>query len=144
MTWSAHVTHCVTKAQQRMFFLRRLRSFGVGQRIMTKFYRAVIESVLTLSITVWYGRASADDRRLLNRVVKTASRIIGVDMPPLNDIYESRTLKRARSIISDDTHPAHPLVELLPSGKRYRTLKTNSVRHRDSFFPCAIRLLNEN
>ena len=144
LTWSAHVTHCVTKAQQRMFFLRRLRSFGVGQRIMTKFYRAVIESVLTLSITVWYGRASADDRRLLNRVVKTASRIIGVDMPPLNDIYESRTLKRARSIISDDTHPAHPLVELLPSGKRYRTLKTNSVRHRDSFFPCAIRLLNEN
>ena len=75
---------------------------------------------------LFFHKLSADDLRLLNREIKTASGIIGVDLPPLSDIYEKRSLKRAHSIISDSTHPAHPLFELLPSGKRYRTLKTTS------------------
>ena len=49
--WSEHVNRCV-KAQQRLFFLRRLRSFGISRSVMCQFDRAVIESVLTLSITV--------------------------------------------------------------------------------------------
>ena len=47
--------------------------------------------------------------------------------PDGSDIYEKRSLKCAHSIINDSTYPAHPLFQLLPSGKCYRTLKTNSV-----------------
>ncbi len=38
--------------------------------------------------------------------------------------------------------PAHSLFELLPSGRRYRTLSTRTTRHRNSFFPQAIHLMN--
>lgn len=34
--------------------------------------------------TVWFGNMSAEDRRQLDKVVCTASRIIGCDLPPLS------------------------------------------------------------
>ncbi len=40
------------------------------------------------------------------------------------------------------SHPAHSLFELLPSGRRYRALSTRTTRHRNSFFPQAIHLMN--
>ncbi len=43
---------------------------------------------------------------------------------------------------SRPSHPAHSLFELLPSGRRYRALSTRTARHRNSFFPQAIHLMN--
>ncbi len=43
----------VKKAQQRLYFLRRLTSFGLTTQIMLTFYIAEIESVLTFSITLY-------------------------------------------------------------------------------------------
>ncbi len=40
------------------------------------------------------------------------------------------------------SHPAHSLFELLPSGRRYRALSPRTTRHRNSFFPQAIHLMN--
>ena len=34
------------------------KKFRVSKSILTQFYQAIIESVLTFSITVWYGSAS--------------------------------------------------------------------------------------
>ncbi len=45
-------------------------------------------------------------------------------------------------ITLDPSHPAHSLFELLPSGRRYRALSTRTTRHRNSFFPQAIHLMN--
>ena len=59
LTWSALVRHCVTKAQRRLFFLRRLRGFGLDRQVLVKFYHTVIESVLSLSITIWFGGLTA-------------------------------------------------------------------------------------
>ena len=39
-------------------FLRRLRSFDLSQALMVKFYRAVIESVLTFLFAVRYSGAT--------------------------------------------------------------------------------------
>ena len=47
-----HAETIAKKAQQHMFFLRQLKKFRVNKTILTQFYRAVIESVLTFSITV--------------------------------------------------------------------------------------------
>ena len=143
LKWVTHVDVIVRKAQQRLFFLRRLRSFRVSQGLLVKFYRAVVESVLTLSIAVWYGNTTVDDRRRLNRVVNTASAIIGCKLPALDKLYASRVLKKSRSIINDDFHPANDLFELMRTGKRYRTIRANSNRTLNSFYPSAVRLVNE-
>ena len=47
LKWSINVDIIVKKAQQRLF-LRLLRNFRVSQELLVKFYRAVVESVLTL------------------------------------------------------------------------------------------------
>ena len=60
-----------------MYFLRHLKRFGLSQAILTRFYRAVIESVLSFSITVWFGRASQDEINQIESVVKYASKLIG-------------------------------------------------------------------
>ncbi len=50
--------------------------------------------------------------------------------------------QRAGKITLDPSHPAHSRFELLPSGRRYRALSTRTTRHRNSFFPQAIHLMN--
>ncbi len=50
--------------------------------------------------------------------------------------------KRAGNITLDPSHLAHSLFELLPSGRCYRALSTRTTRHRNSFFPQAIHLMN--
>ena len=143
LKWEKNVDRIVTKAQQRLFFLRRLKSFGVSKRILTKFYRAVVESVLTFSITVWYGNTTNKDRVRLNRIVRTASTIIGTDLPSLDLIFNSRVTRKAESIIRDKHHPANELYEELPSGTRYRSVKTKTNRFKNSFYPLSVRILND-
>ncbi|CAI5682805.1 unnamed protein product [Oreochromis niloticus] len=96
--------------------------------ILVNFYRCTIESILTNCITVWYGNCSASDRKALQRVVKTAQRIAGAPLPAIKDIYRKRCLKRAGKIIKDPSHPSHRLFTLLPSGRRYRSLRTKTTR----------------
>ena len=144
LKWETHLIKCLKKAQQRLFFLRTLKSFRLGSAVLVKFYRAVVDSVLTLSITVWYGAATAGDKRKLDRVVRTASRITGVDLPSVASIYESRVKRKAMSIIKDTSHPANHKFQLLRSGKRYRSMAASSERHTSSFYPAAIRTLNKS
>ncbi len=129
-------------AQQRLYFLRQLRKFNLLQELLIQFYSAIIESVVCTSITVWFSSATKSDLRRLRRVVRTAERIIGTTLPTLQELYSSRVSKRAGKITLDPSHPAHSLFALLPSGWRYRALSTRTTRHRNSFFPQAIHLMN--
>ncbi|KAK2166363.1 hypothetical protein NP493_1325g00014 [Ridgeia piscesae] len=76
---------------------------------MLNFYRAVIESVLIFYITVWFGSITETEPLRVYRVVKTASRIIGRDLPSLEILYQQRLLGRATLISQDSSHPAHDL-----------------------------------
>ncbi len=142
LKWDNHIVSIVKKAQQRLYFLRQLRKFNLPQELLKQFYSAIIESVLCTSITVWFSSATKSDLRRLQRVVRTAERIIGTTLPTLQELYSSRVRKRAGKITLDPSHPAHSLFELLPSGRRYRALSTRTTRHRNSFFPQAIHLMN--
>ncbi len=142
LKWDIHIDSIVRKAQQRLYFLRQLRKFNLPQELLKQFYSAIIESVLCTSITVWFSSATKSDLRRLRRVVRTAERIVGTTLPTLQELYLSRVSKRAGKITLDPSHPAHSLFELLPSGRRYRALSTRTTRHRNSFFPQAIHLMN--
>ena len=143
LKWEKNVDHIAKKAQQRLFFLRRLKRFGVSEVILLKFYRAVIESVLTFSITVWFGNTTHKDRAKLNKIVKTSSNIIGIDLPSLESLFYSRVSRKTASIIRDKHHPAHTLFDPLPSGKRFRSIRTKTKRFNNSFYPLSVRFLNE-
>ncbi|KAI4871765.1 hypothetical protein NFI96_000196 [Prochilodus magdalenae] len=144
LKWEKNTISIIKKAQQRMFFLRQLKKFHLPQTLMIQFYTAIIESILTASITIWFGSSTSQERTKLQRIIRTAERIIGCKLPSLQQIYTSRVRKRAGKITSDPSHPGHLLFQTLPSGRRLRSIKTSTARHANSFFPRAVALLNHS
>ena len=142
LKWTFNTDKIIKKAQQRMYFRRQLRKFNLPQELLIQFYTATIQSVLCTSITVCFGSATSQDRNRLQRTVRTAEKIIGANLPSIQDLYVYRVRKRAVKIIADPSHPGHDLFQLLPSGRRYRALYARTTRHRNSFFPQAVSLMN--
>ena len=142
ISWSENSAALVKRANQRLYFLRVLRRQQLQQRLLVDFYRATIESILTHGISVWFAACTAGDRRVLQRVVRTAEKIVGCPLPPIETLAATRSLDRAKRIVADPSHPASTLFERLPSGRRYRSMACRTNRLKDSFFPWAIRLLN--
>ncbi|KAL0185661.1 hypothetical protein M9458_017331, partial [Cirrhinus mrigala] len=142
LKWVTHIHSTVKKAQQRLYFLRQLRKFNLPQELLKQFYSAIIESVLWTTITVWFGSATKSDIRRLQRIIRTAERIIDAPLPTLQELHSSRVRKRAQKITLDPSHPSHHLFELLPSARRYRAPNTRTTRHKNCFFPQAILLMN--
>ena len=146
LRWNVHTEHVVKTAQQRLYHLRQLKRFGMGPRILSTFYRSTIESVLTGSFTAWFGSCSALNRSAMERVVRTAQKICGRDLPSIQSLYNSRCAAKARRIIKDPYHPNHGLFEESRShrnGTKYNSLVGNTERAQKTFFYQAIRLLNK-
>lgn len=142
LTWTVNITATAKKGLQRLHFLRCLKRARLPQQLLVSFYRSAIESVLTYCITVWYSGCTAENRKALQRVIKTAERITGTQLPRLEDIYRTRCIRRVKGIIRDSTHPGHCLFTPLPSGRRYRTLSARTTRLKNSFYHRAVTLLN--
>ena len=62
--------------------MRQLASFNVNKNILLNFYRGIIESILTSSIIIWYGRITYEDLEKLNSIVRTCELIIGTELLP--------------------------------------------------------------
>ncbi|KAI5109316.1 gastrula zinc finger protein XlCGF28.1-like [Silurus meridionalis] len=71
-TWSLNTSSIIKKAQQHLYFLRRLRKAHLPPPILTMFYRGIIESILSSCITAWFGNCSVSDRKTLQWIVRTA------------------------------------------------------------------------
>ena len=143
LNWDEHVLTVRKKAQQRLYFLRQLKKFRVNQDILMQFYRSIIESILTFSLTTWFGSTTQQNRDDLQRVVRSASKIIGCEVPPLQLLYDDRLIRKAKSILRDESHPAHSIFQPLPSGKRFRTLYAKTERCRNTFFHRAVKALSK-
>ncbi len=50
------------------------------------------------------------------------------------DIFLTRCSSKTNSIVKDSTHPSNSLLQLLPSGRRYRSIRARSARLLNSFF----------
>ncbi|KAK3515013.1 hypothetical protein QTP70_003239 [Hemibagrus guttatus] len=116
-TWSLNTSSISKKAQQRLYFLRRLRKAHLPPPILTMFYRGTIKSVLSSCITAWFGNCTVSDRKTLQEIVKTAEKIIGVSLPSITNMYTTCCIHKANSTVDDHIHPSHTLFTLLPSGK---------------------------
>ena len=56
-------------------------------QILKRFYSCTVERILTGCITAWYGNCSASDRKALQRVVRTAQYITGLNLTAIQDLY---------------------------------------------------------
>ncbi|KAK3523794.1 hypothetical protein QTP70_010036 [Hemibagrus guttatus] len=136
LKWEQNIRSLTKKAQQRMYFLRQLK-FLLPVKMLVNFYTAITESILTSSITVWFAAATARDKAKLQRVIHSAEKVIGCSLSSLQELYVSRSQRRAAKIAADPPHPGNELFRSLPSGKRLRSIRTRTSRHKNSFFPTA-------
>ena len=86
LEWSKHAKTVVKRARQSLFPLGKLKRFGMGPEILTRFNSCNIKSILTGCITAWYGNCMAPDRKALQRVVRTAQYITGAKLPAIQDL----------------------------------------------------------
>jgi gmma-aminobutyric acid receptor subunit gamma len=106
--------------------LRRLKTFGMGPQNLKKCYSCTIESMLTGCITPWYSNCTALNHKPLPRVALMAQCITEAELPAIQDIYTRRYLRKARKIVKDCSHPGYGLFSLLPSDKRYRSIRSQT------------------
>lgn len=97
---------------------------------------------MTYCMGVWFSSCTAAQRKVLQRVITIAQKVIGCSLPSMEELFSSCCLKKSKKILRDPSHLGHYLFELLPSGRRYRTLKCQTNRMRNSFYAKAITVLN--
>ena len=95
------------KSKQRLYLLRKLRSFHVSHELLQIVYKSLVESVLTFNIVVWYGNLGVKGKAKLARIVGMAGKIIGAKQDSLSDLYQlngklhgSRTTQITPSFLS--------------------------------------------
>lgn len=112
LTWSVHVKNVCTRVQQRLYFLHRLRVFGVN---------AVIESIVLYGISAWFGNLSVLLKAQITRLTQRAMKIMKIESCSIPHFRLFLT-KQRHKVISDPAHVLHPEDQLLPS-----TLQSLSV-----------------
>ena len=75
LCWKTHIDNLCSRlsicVEQRLYFLRRLRLYGVSSHIMMTFYRAIVESL------IWFGNLTVKLKSKLAGMHKTATKIVG-------------------------------------------------------------------
>ncbi len=131
LCWSSHVNSLCSRLQQRLYFLQRLKVFGVNQRILFLFYQSVFESLIRYGIAAWYGNLTVQSKSKLAWLVQTL-KVVGLEEKrPIQEMYEVSVLRHAKKIVADDTHILHVNFNMLPSGRRLRILMCKSNRYCD-------------
>ena len=143
LRFESQVDAVCKKAHQLMYFYRKLRNFNLDTTFMKMFYSCFIESILTFSFICWHGSLLEKGKNRLNDVVKVCSKIAGIALNDLSEVYRVRCVRKAKAIIADPSHPLCQEFLLLPSGRRYNVPWCNTNTFKKSMIPRAISLLNE-
>ena len=70
LNWSANTQALLKKSNQRLFFMRKSKSFGVGRRLLELFYR--VESTLMYNCLCFFNSLTEHDKGKLRKVTKQA------------------------------------------------------------------------
>ncbi len=67
LKFSGNVDFICKKANQRLYWLRKLREFSVSQGVLQRVFISLIKSVLGYNITAWFGQITSVNKVKLNR-----------------------------------------------------------------------------
>ena len=76
LRWNANTENIVKKANSRMELMRRISNFGASWDDLKNIYILYIRSLLEQSCTVWHSGLSQENIQDLERVQKSAMKLI--------------------------------------------------------------------
>ncbi len=97
-----------------------------------------LQSPPGLETARWQPQGSAKGRAEL------PATLLEVSFPPSRISTPGGVQGKPGGLSKDSSHPSHRLLSLLPSGRRFRSIRSRTSRLRDSFFPQAIRLMKQS
>ena len=143
LNFKPHVANISKKLCQRLHILRKLRSFEVSKKTMVQVYNSLILSIITFSLTMWYGGCGVKEKAKIQKIIREAGKIMNHKLKSLEHHYTYAVERKAFSIIDDKKHSLKHEFILLPSGRRYLEMKCRTNRYKSTFIPSAIRVVNK-
>ena len=62
LSFTTHVDAVCKKVNQRMYLIRKLKTFDVDKKMLEMIYRSLVESILTFNIVTFYGHLTVNKR----------------------------------------------------------------------------------
>ena len=141
LTGNENIDKIDNKANQRLYFVRKLKKCHVETTILSLFHKSIVESVLTFCMLCWYGNSSLQTRSKLKPIVSSAKRI-GCDASDLQELYECLIRKKAQNIVIDTSHPLNHYFITLPLNRRFNAILCRMEQFRRFFVLAAVRHMN--
>jgi len=142
-TSSEHTTNIALKCNYRLHLMRQLRQMGMNSEGLSTFYKTNVKPVTSYAAPAWFCFISENNKRKLESIQRTATRII----LPETDSYTTRLNKLSLPTVSeflfdiwashfskiaeDSSHP-------LPNRLIFNTFRTSS-RRAAKFYPGVVR-----
>ena len=144
LNWHLHISTLCSKLSQRLYFLRKLKTFKINADILNLFYSAMLQSLITFGITCWGGSLLEGDSDLINSIIHKAEKVIGRSLPNVSELYSVKAESKCKHIIKDKSHPLHD--EYVVSGRsmRYLTILCKTERYRNTFVPVTSKMLSSS
>ena len=143
LNWSDNIQSLKVKAHKRLYFLRKLREFGVNTTMMRLFYDSIIKSVVKFCMLLWFSSLTQKQMIILTRIDKCAKRLINDNVcTDWEAEFNALVYCKVKMLLNCPSHPLHQFFNYLPSGRRLRTFRCRTARFRTSFIPNAIVVYN--
>ena len=161
--WNKNTDCIVKEANKRMSFLHKTSKFTANSQDLKKIYILQVRSKLEQSAVVWHSSLTQNCRSKLERVQKSALRVIlgprytnysdaleKLNLQTLDDRRKNLCLKFAKKcLIVDKFKKMFPLNEKSHkmskrNFEKYKVSKSLTERHKSSAIPYMQRLLNES
>ncbi|KAL6487605.1 hypothetical protein MHYP_G00042310 [Metynnis hypsauchen] len=110
------------------------------------FYESVVASAILYAVACGGSRLRVADANRLNKLIRKAGDVVGVELDSLTAVSERRTLSKLQAIMDNGSHPLYDTVMRHRSTFSARLIlpKCTTERHRKSFLPVAIKLYNSS
>ena len=162
LKWHRNTEEIIKRANARMRILHKIAEFSAPTEDMVQIYISYIRSILEQSCAIWHSGLTQEDTQDLERVQKSALRIIlkeeyqtyeqaleSLGMSKLSSRREKMCLKFAKNCskneLTKDIFPLNPANGMDTRGKQtFKVQHANTDRLKDSAVPYLQRLLNSN
>ena len=166
LTFKEHVTKITAKCNQRIFALRKLKSYGTGRSSLLRYYSGMITPILTYACPAWFPLTDKQCRDSLESVQKRVLKIIAPEhdsyaqrlntlaLETVEGMLQKKTMEHFDKIMATPGHVLYDRVErthhLRRSGRNKNShlllLKSRNEKRKNSFFvkQSAMKLTSHN
>ena len=73
LDWHTHTSNVISKINQRLYFVRKLKYFRIDNNLLSLFYRSMIVSIISFCVGAWGGNTVQKDTKKIDSVANTAA-----------------------------------------------------------------------